>query len=404
MMISSSISSVWRFLFVFVVTIGGCSWNPVCHSFGLLPPTIRISMGDSKSLQTDCLDYYDKRKKGNSIVVYYEEDVEYGYQVAACLFQQLVEQHTTTDDDDDEKLVRMWFPKLRLEGITQMKTLLSILLRSLLLKDESTSITLLTWPQVPAPCLQIQTTTTTTTTTKESIQTTNYDGEQAIEDTKEWVNTVLGGKQKLCPFTKSIDQGAIGLESMNVSSGPVQIQYIPHNEIDNDVGIIMNVVSVVLNGIVQLATEPESQVSTLLLICPYYNTRIEEFLQICDTIIEPCIQAINGNTIIGKAWFHPNYQTQLVYNTTTHQNTILPGHALPPTMVQTFVQQYYPSSSLSLQDITQLNNQIRQTPHATINLLRRTQLNAAKDMERNLPNPRPNAIYARNVIQLKKSS
>jgi hypothetical protein len=70
-------------------------------------------------------------------------------------------------------------------------------------------------------------------------------------------------------------------------------------------------------------------------------------------------------------------------------------------MVQGFLNHYYGNDiSYSRETLARANDAVRWTPHATINLLRRSQLSAAKKVEASAPNKKPNAVYARNVLRI----
>lgn len=71
-------------------------------------------------------------------------------------------------------------------------------------------------------------------------------------------------------------------------------------------------------------------------------------------------------------------------------------------MVKGFVEKYNTDSILDEAAIAHANDAVRWTPHATINLLRRSQLTAAKTLEAAASNSKPNAIYARNVLRIIK--
>ena len=61
--------------------------------------------------------------------------------------------------------------------------------------------------------------------------------------------------------------------------------------------------------------------------------------------------------------------------------------------------------TIEFDELSTSNNLVRHTPHATINILRRSQLNAAAEYEKGLGarRPKPNSIYVRNAIRLSKS-
>jgi 16S rRNA C967 or C1407 C5-methylase (RsmB/RsmF family) len=69
-------------------------------------------------------------------------------------------------------------------------------------------------------------------------------------------------------------------------------------------------------------------------------------------------------------------------------------------MVKGFVEKYNADCVPDEAVIAHANDAVRWTPHATINLLRRSQLSAAKKLEAAAPNSKPNAIYARNVLRI----
>ena len=143
---------------------------------------------------------------------------------------------------------------------------------------------------------------------------------------------------------------------------------------------------------------PEEEVATSLLLAPaVYDNKFVEFAAVCDDLIEASVQVVHADQIVGRAWFHPNYNAACVGH-----NTIIPGHALPATMVQGFIDTTMSESTgrPSLERVAQANDAVRWTPHATINLLRRSQLNAAKQVEASSTNKKPNAIYARNVVKI----
>lgn len=89
----------------------------------------------------------------------------------------------------------------------------------------------------------------------------------------------------------------------------------------------------------------------------------------------------------------------LVRHSQIGHSFVLAGHALPSSMVQDFVDQYYDGDDAfcSRKSLARANDAVRWTPHTTINLLRRSQLTAAKKVEAASANKKPNAVYARNV-------
>jgi hypothetical protein len=216
----------------------------------------------------------------------------------------------------------------------------------------------------------------------------------AISETEKWVDDTLC-RLKLCPYTASLQRAAIGLETAGVVEGPVVVRHSQTNVlIDNRAAAVA---AAFWQGLTELATQPESSVATLLIVGPEsYNDDFREFAAVCDELMEPSVQAVGACDIIGRAWFHPFYCADVVGH-----SSVLAGHALPSTMVQGFVDQYHgEDSSYSPDSIDRANDAVRWTPHATINLLRRSQLTAAKQIEAAAANKKPNAVYARNVLRI----
>ena len=126
----------------------------------------------------------------------------------------------------------------------------------------------------------------------------------------------------------------------------------------------------------------------------------ETFYDICDNLVQPIIEATASTDCIGRAWFHPKYDADQVGH-----DTVIAGHAVPHKMVRQFIETINGPESMkniSANDLTSANNKVRMTPHATINILRRSQLNAAARYEKSLGDkrPKPNSIYVRNALKL----
>ena len=60
---------------------------------------------------------------------------------------------------------------------------------------------------------------------------------------------------------------------------------------------------------------------------------------------------------------------------------------------------------LQYNELARANNKVRQTPHATINILRRNQLLAAAEYEKGLgkKKPKANSVYVKNAVRISKA-
>ena len=231
----------------------------------------------------------------------------------------------------------------------------------------------------------------------------------AISSTENWVNSFLG-KYNLCPYTLSVAKAAVGLTSVDVPAGKVHVVVGCTTELDasarntKDYNILR--AAELLNSFwsetITLLQSSETDWATSLVVFPEFDNSFESFFDVCDNIVQPIIEATSSHHFIGRAWFHPNYDADIVGHT-----SVIAGHAVPHIMVKQFIQTINGSESIHKNRITNselsdANNKVRMSPHATINILRRSQLNAAAQYEKELgeKKPKPNSIYVKNTMKL----
>ena len=229
--------------------------------------------------------------------------------------------------------------------------------------------------------------------------------DSAISATKDWVNNFLG-KYRLCPYTSSISRAAVGLSSVDVPVGGVHVVDTGtaiNTIVDRDaITRATKLVASFWSEVNLLMKSTEEEWATSLVLCPEYNADFESFADICDTVIEPTVAATRSTDVIGRAWFHPLYNADAIGH-----SGVIGGHAVPHKMVYGFMKTLYSSSNandalVQYDELAMANDKVRQTPHATINILRRSQLNAAAEYEKGLGEKRPkaNSIYVRNVRRI----
>lgn len=350
-----------------------------------------------QSLREECEERYP-----SSI---WADDAKEGYEVAAKVFDTMLNINSSVDDQC------IWLPKMKSREATLMLSGLVNVLNGNTRTLGGWSASLETWPISPTTGIVLSGVGRT-----DAPRPMNSNAEEhAIDATERWVNNTLG-RLGLCPYTASMTRAAIGLDSVGVSSGPVVVRHtVPLSLSDgncSDNGIAPTD-AVVLgasfwDAVMDLAHRPETEVATFLLVAPSsYDGNFAEFISTCDNLLEASCKAVRADDIIGKAWFHPNYNSSVV-----GQDSILPGHALPAEMVKTFYDKYFGDmDELDLAAVSRANDAVRHTPHATVNLLRRSQLRASKEAEAaslssvNSKEGRqrrrgPNAIYAQNVVRL----
>ncbi|CAJ1936740.1 unnamed protein product [Cylindrotheca closterium] len=359
-----------------------------------MPPAARWALGQGDALKGDC------QKQTVQGVFYWEPDLTAcDHNLAARLFELVFAKQQGND-------VSLWLPKLDSEA--NLKSLVEIVNRnSERLGDLKLEVS--SWPAAPATKLSLtwNTKNDQSYNSKETTETTSSSQIQAsIKNTEKWVEEKLCGLS-LCPYTSSLQKAAVGLGSAGVAEGPIVIRHSAPLLVKDDDRRMNPTTAATLahafwQGVQELATLPEEEVATLLILAPTkYDDNFVEFAAIFDDLLEPSIQATGSENIVGRALFHPTYDSKIL----GHQQ-LLPGHALPANMVDRFFDQYLSTmegAKPDLESIANANDAVRWTPHATINLLRRSQLTAAKEVEAASPKKKPNWIYARNVLRILKT-
>ena len=265
------------------------------------------------------------------------------------------------------------------------------------------------YPTSPAPYMCIKFSTCVPTSDDDNCDPATLT-DSASSATKSWVNNFLG-KYRLCPYTSSVSHAAVGLPSVGVPVGGVHVRVSTSESTDTgetkrsyNIQRASGLVHAFWSEVVTLMHSPQEEWATSLVVFPEFDSDFESFVDVCDKILEPAITATQSTTKIGRAWFHPRYDADSVGH-----SDVIAGHAVPNEMVEGFIKSsLHPPDGkdnqvlLEYDEVIQANNRVRQTPHATINILRRSQLIAAAEYEKGLGDKKPkaNSIYVRNTIRL----
>lgn len=267
-------------------------------------------------------------------------------------------------------------------------------------------------PSSPAPYLRITFTSAIENFVEirdERLSDADIPAHSARLATNHWVNNFLG-KYRLCPYTSSITRAAVGLSSVGVPVGAVHVQVASSNTENARIWNYSQLktaelVSAFWSEVVTLTNSTQEQWSTSLVVFPEFDSEFKIFVDICDNLLEPTILATQSQDLIGRAWFHPTYDADTVGHT-----EVIAGHAVPHKMVVGFMKSFHSTIEadeglIDYEELKKSNNRVRQSPHATINILRRSQLTAAGEYESGLgkKKPKPNSIYVRNAIRLSKA-
>ncbi|KAL3902882.1 MAG: hypothetical protein SGILL_010658, partial [Bacillariaceae sp.] len=303
------------------------------------PPNIRLALGQEEALQRDCWEVTrNEHRDGNDACQTYSfiwapEIQACDYTLATKIFGYLAANNATSTN--------IWLP--RLSDDSSNKRSLSRLVQ--VLNDNShrlgnVAVESTLWPKTPAT--QVIISTKSTSSPRQSSERIEPDTamQHSIQNTEQWVQEKLCG-MGLCPYTASMTRAAVGLESVGVAEGPIVIRHSNNVVSEKDTDAVTLSLAF-WKGVADLASLPEDEVATYLIIAPgSLDNDFEEFAGIFDELIEPSVQAVGAETIVGRALFHPHYNASLI----GHDNVIA-GHALPAAMVQGFVEQYAPSMNL----------------------------------------------------------
>ena len=370
----------------------------------LLPPSLRLSMGQEHLLKQDC---QQTNTVSSPLCVFcWEPNIDVcDYTLVTRLFEVFMAGEPTT----------LWFPRL-----DKTKALMPLiqLLRNNSQRLGGIKLDLCSWPQTPTTRIEITFSTCTDVgTTGEGDNSSGLSSVQSsIQATEDWVEQKLC-KLGLCPYTYSMKRAAVGLDAVGVKEGPIiishSIQLAEVNSSSRRNKSTLTPATILAHAFWQsvskLVAVREEELSTFLILAPpVYDSDFVEFAATFDQLIEPSVQAAGAESIVGRALFHPLYDTESIGHT-----QVLPGHALPAKMVEGFIDEYHQLATdetigalkkPEFRAVMHANNAVRWTPHATINLLRRSQLKASKVAEAAMPNKKPNWIYVRNVQRILKSS
>lgn len=337
----------------------------------------------------------------------WEPHLRQSYEVAAVIFEEIAQVTRQCQvDTNQHKLpinqLILSFPSMaKPEHLELISTVLqSDKCKQLLgLEDAQAEF----FPSSPAPYLCIKFSSFVTSKEEPTVTSIYVPADTAASATKEWVNNFLG-RYRLCPYTTSVSRAAVGLSSVGVPVGGVHVraEYTRPGCTHNAIYSVSKASELVANfwsEVVILMNSTQEEWATSLLVFPEYDLLFEEFIDVCDSIIEPTVIATQSTAFIGRAWFHPLYDAD-----TIGHSDIIAGHAVPHKMVEGFMKSLSTSSSnssgvidgkdvLEYDELVRTNNKVRHTPHATINILRRNQLLAAAEYEKGLGKKKPQSKF-----------
>jgi len=333
--------------------------------------------------------------EGTDSVFHWCPDAEEGYQVASEVFERIL------SHQPNERSLVVSFPSANQGHLSKLADVISSDKCKELLGLSEVHVDL--YPRAPAPLVRIQLRAGPGGGEMTRQQSKSWSRDKAREATEDWVNNFLG-RQRICPYTSSVTRAATGLSSVNVPVGHVRVRVDGEGLSSEVTRNARKLVSTFWSEVTFLLESPQEEYATSLVVFPGYDDDFEKFVELCDDVVEQTVAATDSTDFIGRAWFHPRYETDVVGHA-----DVTAGHAIPHRQVEQFMSRLVESgdmveSPLEYDVLARANDIVRRTPHATINILRRVQLNAAGEYEKGLGDKRPkaNSIYVRNAVRVAK--
>lgn len=342
----------------------------VARAWSPLPPRARLALRQEDALRDECA----AAAAGASR---FEPRVEHSHEVAAVVLEAVAR--------GDDATTTLWFPGV--EDAAVVAAVAGVVAANADALGSSAAAR--RWPSAPAPGVALSPSGGEAAAEDRGdvglFNSTRASDGAAVEASLRWVDDTLGAL-RLCPYTRGRARGAVGLEGVGVASGPVRAVAAAPGA--------ASLAAAFFRAVGELTTTPERDLATTLLVSPAYDGDFLGFVGVCDGVVEPLVAATGAAAVVGRAWFHPSYEAAAVGH-----DALKPGHALPSAVVRPFVEKYGAGDPPSDDALAAANDAVRRSPHATINLLRRSQLDAAQRLEAALPpeRRRPNRVYAANV-------
>jgi hypothetical protein len=210
-----------------------------------------------------------------------------------------------------------------------------------------------------------------------------------IERTRAWVKRILV-EQGICPFTKSVNKSGQGLADVGVPVG--MIAY--HGSYANHPVTLFSDTWKAILAMIEAGPGGKEGVSSILLAAPAFDDDFDVWSGPIFAMLEAGVVAAQAQAEVGVVCFHPRYATP--------DGTTWPGfghmHSVP--RLEKWYREHTAETQpeelvvLSTDEVAAGGAWQRRTPHATINVLRAGQLEAAESQRTS------GEFYAVNIEKL----
>lgn len=209
-----------------------------------------------------------------------------------------------------------------------------------------------------------------------------------------------------CPYTRTTDLAAVGLEKRGVPSGPVGYRFGGSSDACAAVGMFWNCVC-------ELLATPQEEISTTMLSLPAIGSGMsieahDRFAAVME-LISRNLCLYRGDDVFGLVHFHPRYERNLVHPLDKPAY----GHLPPQGWLRPMLKMSGNDSAAAelTDEELELSNFQRRSPFTAINILRANQLDAANGGKSVVDLDVGNGViekasgittYSRNAIRLVK--
>ncbi|KAL7470569.1 hypothetical protein ACHAXS_010823 [Conticribra weissflogii] len=231
----------------------------------------------------------------------------------------------------------------------------------------------------------------------------NFDRVRIEAALRSFIDRIVVGMEA-CPYTKSADISAIGLEARGVTPGPVGYRFSPSTD-------ACHVMSSFWNCICEMMAEPETNLSSIMLSLPGIGAGTgpdahARFAAVVE-LVGRYLCLFRGDGSFGLVHFHPAYDRSIIHPLDAPSY----GHLPPISWLRPILKmggREAEAEHLSDEELA-LSNYQRRAPHTAINILRMSQVNAAAGpksiVDLDLGNGRVEkasgiTLYTRNTLRM----
>ena len=216
----------------------------------------------------------------------------------------------------------------------------------------------------------------------------NHLDDQALDAaemrTRAWVSRTLSpdGGLKFCPYTRSADSSATGLEDLGVSPAPILYSVCASADIES-------LMAEFWIACTEMMASGEEGCSSILLSAPQWDNRFTAWCEDVFPALEASVEEASLDRSLGVVCFHPHYSTPDGSWLKEHRF----GHLHPTSRLREYLEEHDPELAAATSDdeLTWAGSYQRRSPHATINVLWASQLEIAETRRRS------SSLYTRNL-------